>query len=271
MDAARIDCLRDLLAGLGSVAIGYSGGVDSTFLLAVATRVPGVRAVGFIGCSPAFPVREKEEAIRIAAQIGATVRLIETRELDDPDFTANSPTRCFRCKTSLFSTIAEAAAAEGLAHVLEGANADDRNDFRPGMEATRALGVRSPLLELGFTKDEIRQLSQQMNLPTWDKPSFACLASRIPWGSVITAEKLARIEQAEDALRDMGFVQCRVRDYDTQCRIEVLPGELGRLLDDSLREALVARMKAAGYVHVALDLEGYRTGAMNEVLVKVMP
>jgi pyridinium-3,5-biscarboxylic acid mononucleotide sulfurtransferase len=262
----KYDDLVTSITGLKKVAVAYSGGVDSTFLLAVATRALGDNAVGIIGRSPTYPQREQEDAIRIAREMGARIHFIDTDEINDDAFRTNPPTRCFACKNTLFKGVWAAAEELGCEYVLEGSNADDLGDFRPGMDAARKLKVKAPLVDLKFTKEEIRALSKEMGLPTWNKPAFACLSSRVPYGQPITIKKLGRIEKAEYALRDMGFVGIRVRDYDDLCRIEVPPADIDRFVEPSLRTAVVTQLKDAGYKFVCLDLEGYRTGSMNETL-----
>lgn len=258
--------LLDWLKETDGVAIAFSGGVDSTFLLAAAYQALGDRALAVIGRSPTYPEREYKDALRLAAQIGAPCEEVTTDELNKPEFNSNPPSRCFVCKNTLMSAVRKVAQKHGINCIIEGSNLDDVGDFRPGMDATKKLGVRSPLQELGFRKTEIRELSKKMNLPTWEKPSFACLSSRIPYGQSITLEKLARIEKAEDALRDLGLTQYRVRDHYPIARIEILPSSIPDIIQKNLRSQIVEKLKKAGYPYVCLDLEGYRTGSMNEVL-----
>ena len=259
--------LHALLRGHGRVALGFSGGVDSTLLLRVALDVLGTANVlAVIADTPSLPRKEFAEALRLAEGMGAACAVIDPDELSDPRYTANPADRCYFCKKHLFEHIAREAAARGFGTVLDGNNADDAGDYRPGRRAAQELGVRSPLLEAGLTKAEIRALSARAGLPTADKPAMACLASRIPYGTPVTAEVLAQVERAETALRDAGFVQCRVRHHGEVARIEVAVAELTRLLDTALRETVVRRVKEAGYRFVTLDLQGYRTGSLNEGL-----
>ncbi|MBN2525028.1 MAG: ATP-dependent sacrificial sulfur transferase LarE [Deltaproteobacteria bacterium] len=262
----KYDALKEYIADLESAVVAYSGGVDSTFLLAVATDVLGEKAVGVIGRSPSYSKREQEDAIRLAKQMGARIHFIDTNEMANEAYNTNPPTRCFACKSILFRGVWKAADELGCKYVIEGSNADDLGDFRPGMDAAKKLRVKAPLVDLAFTKDEIRALSKEMGLPTWNKPAFACLSSRVPYGQPITLQKLGRIEKAEYALGDLGFSGLRVRDYDELCRIEVPSGEIARLIEDTTRAKVVRQLKEAGYKYVCLDLEGYRTGSMNETL-----
>jgi uncharacterized protein len=250
-----------------SVAIGYSGGVDSTLLLKVAVDVLGENAVAMIGRSETYPTREFEEAVKIAESIGARYVVVNTEETDIIKFKENPVNRCYFCKTELFGKLEEIARREGLKWIADGTITDDVGDFRPGMKAKAENNVRSPLLEAGFSKAEVRELSQHLGLPTWDKPAFACLSSRFPYGMSITKENLTKIDNAETFLRDEGFRFFRVRFHDERtARIEVGKEELHRLLDDDLRERLVAHLKHLGFTYITLDLQGYRTGSMNEVV-----
>lgn len=263
---AKYKSLLRYLKNLHSVAVAYSGGVDSSFLLAASVEALGDKVVGVIGRSPTYPKREMDDAVMLAQKIGARIEFIDTDELSKPTFNTNPPTRCFECKSTLFSGVWHVAKGRGIAHVLEGSNADDVGDFRPGMDASKQLNVKSPLVDLDFTKKEIRQLLKQMDLPTWNKPSFACLSSRIPYGQTITVEKLTRIEKAEYALRDLGFNQLRVRDYSDLCRIEIPAEHIEEISQSVVRTKVVGALKEAGYNFICLDLEGYRSGSMNETL-----
>jgi len=259
--------LHALLRGYGRVAIGFSGGVDSTLLLRVAVDVLGpANVLAVIADTPSLPRREFAEALHLAEGMGATCIVVDPDELSDPNYAANPADRCYFCKKHLFERIAEVAADKGFVCTLDGNNADDVGDYRPGRRAAQELGVKSPLMEAGLTKAEIRALSARAGLPTADKPAMACLASRIPYGTPVTSEALAQVERAEEALREAGFVQCRVRHHGEVARIEVAVSAMPRLLEDALREGVVRSVKRAGYRYVTLDLQGYRTGSLNEGL-----
>jgi pyridinium-3,5-biscarboxylic acid mononucleotide sulfurtransferase len=266
---AKKQKLLDILREMGGCVIGFSGGVDSTFLFAVAAGVLGERALAVTATSETYPERELREANDLAAKIGGRHRVIVSEELDIPGFAENPADRCYHCKSELFTKLRKLAADEGLPHVADGSNVDDRGDYRPGRRALRELGVRSPMEEAGLSKADIRELSKAMDLPTWDKPSFACLSSRFPYGVTITREKLTVVGRAEEALRDLGLRTLRVRHHGDVARLELGAEEFGRVTN-GLRDEVVRRVKAAGYTYVALDLQGYRTGAMNEAL-RVIP
>jgi uncharacterized protein len=261
--------LQQLLRAFPRVIVAYSGGVDSVFLLRVAVDTLGpAQVLAIIGDSPSYPSRECAEAIRLAEEMGVAYRVIATEEIEDQRYAANPSNRCYYCKHDLFSRILRIADAEGYAAVVDGNNADDTGDWRPGQQAARELGVRSPMIDAGLTKAEIRAFSQQLGLPTWNKPASACLASRIPYGTPITRASLSAIEQAEYCLRDLGFRQVRVRHHDVLARIEVAPEEMPRFADPSLRETITQQFRALGYQYVTLDLQGYRMGSMNELLAQ---
>ena len=268
MISNKLDRLRDLLRSYGSCLVAYSGGVDSVFLARVAFEVLGGKSLAVIADSPSLPRRELDEALAIAAQFHIPVQVIRTREFDNPDYLANPGNRCYFCKHELFTELEPLARAGGFAVIAYGENASDAGDHRPGATAAAEFHVRAPLKDAGLTKAEIRELSAQFGLPTADKPQMACLSSRIPYGEAVTPEKLRMIEQAEYLLRDLGFYDVRVRHHELKqgplARIEVGPDELKKFLADDTASRVAAALKQAGYVHVSLDLQGYRRGSTNE-------
>jgi len=258
--------LTDILSSLGSVAIAYSGGVDSTFLLRVARSVLGGKAIGVLAFSESLDRNEFEDAKETAASMGVPVTVLETHEYDNPEYRRNDGSRCYHCKSELFGAVKKYALSAGIPYVLDGSNADDVSDYRPGLRARDERNVRSPLLEAGLDKAEIRRFSQALGLSTWDKPAAPCLSSRIPYGSRITEEKLRQVEAAERGLRDLGFRICRLRHHDQVARIEVPAEDLPRLLDPQTRSRVLEVVKGAGFLFVALDLEGFRSGSLNAAL-----
>jgi uncharacterized protein len=263
---AKRDRLRDILTGMDSILVAYSGGVDSAFLACAATEARPEHVLCVTADSPSYPRRHRDLAVRVATEFHLRHEFIQTAEMDNPAYRANEANRCYHCKHELYTHLSAVARERGFAVVADGSNADDRGDYRPGRQAAREFGVRSPLDEADLTKDEIRALSREMGLSTADEPASACLSSRIPYASEVTAEKLRMIEQAEDVLRRLGFRICRVRHHDTLARLEIDRSEMGRALDPEVNATLVRELKAIGYKYVSLDLQGYRLGSLNEVL-----
>jgi uncharacterized protein len=262
--ASRERRLYDALSSFDSVIVAFSGGVDSAYLAWVATEVLGPAALCVTADSPSYPDHHRQLALRIAREFSLHHEFVTTSETEQPEYRANPVNRCYYCKSELYDVLSRLAAARGIAVIVDGSNADDRSDYRPGRQAAREYGVRSPLDEADLTKADIRELSRRAGLPTWDEPASACLSSRIPYNSEVTTEKLQMIERAEAALRDLGFRVCRVRHHDTLARIELGTNELHRALDPDVRERIVRELRAIGYQHVTIDLQGYRMGSLNE-------
>lgn len=260
------DLLRSLLGEMRHVVLAYSGGVDSSVLLRAAAESLGPNLIAVTAVSETYPSSELDHAKAYAATLGVRHRILHTSELEREEFVRNSPERCYHCKRELFAALRKIADAEGITAIVDGTNVDDRKDYRPGKKAAGEFAVRSPLAEAGFSKQDVRDLARRLDMPVWDKPSLACLSSRIPYGTRITHELLQSVQYAEEAVRSLGVRQVRVRHHGDTARIEVDGEDMGRLLAGDARQRLVEALKGLGFTYVSLDLEGYRTGSMNEQL-----
>ena len=259
----KLEELHRWFDGAGGVVVAYSGGTDSTLVAAIAGRVLGDRALAVTAASPSLPPGELGEARRVAAALGIRHRTVRTRETDKPEYLANGTDRCYHCKAELYDVLARIAAEERLPVVVSGANLDDLGDFRPGLRAAAELGVRHPLVEVGFAKSDVREAARELGIPTWDKPASACLSSRIAFGVMITVDELSKVGRAERLMKDLGFRQCRVRVHGDLARVEVELSDLPRLAERGVRDRVVEGLRSLGYRYVTLDLEGFRSGSMN--------
>lgn len=260
----QLDALRAVFASMPSVLVCFSGGVDSAFVLKVAHEVLGPRALGMTAISPSLPAVEREDSVKLAREIGAAHVVVESQEINDPNYAANPTNRCYFCKSELYRIARDEAARRGIAYVVNGTNRDDLGDYRPGLQAASEAEVRAPLVEAGFTKEDVRRCAKLVGLRVWDKPAAACLSSRIPYGTAVTPGRLRQIDSAESAVRALGLRQVRVRYHGELARVEVAQDEIERAF--SLRREIAAACRAAGFAFATLDLEGYRVGSHNEVV-----
>jgi len=258
--------LREIFRGLGSVIVAYSGGVDSSYVAYVANAELGPRAICITGQSASLPSYQQGEIERVVNEFGFHHETIQTEELENPSYRANNSNRCYFCKDELYGKLESLAASRGIDYIVDGSTTDDLGDFRPGRQAAKEHAVRSPLIEVEMSKAEVRELSRRAGLPTWDKPASPCLSSRIAYGTTVTIERLNRVDRGEEILREFGFREFRVRHHDTLVRLEIAPAELDRVLRKDVIEKLAARFRELGFKYVTLDLQGFRSGSMNEVL-----
>ena len=263
---SKYEKLKNLIGEMGKVLVAFSGGVDSSFLLKVAVDVLGEDVLAVIASSETYPEKERDEAVKLAKRLNVRYEVIQTKELENPDFAHNPPERCYFCKMELFSKLKDIAESEGIPYVLDGSNFEDTSDFRPGAKAAEELGVRSPLKETGLVKEEIRQLSKYVDLPTWNKPSLACLSSRFPYFTEIEPESLKQVAQAEEFLKGLGFNQVRVRHHGQIARVEIEPQEFSKIVEKATKEKIINAFKKFGFIYITLDLAGFRSGSMNEPL-----
>jgi len=263
---AKEERLREIFRELDSVIVAYSGGVDSSYVAYVANEELGPRAVCITGQSASLPEYQRAEIDRVVQKFGFQHEVIQTEELENPGYRANNPDRCFFCKDELYTKLESVARTRGIKSIVDGSTVDDLGDYRPGRRAASQHAVRSPLIEAGLTKSEVRELSRRVTLPTWDKPASPCLSSRIAYGTTVTIERLSKVDRGEEILREFGFRECRVRHHDQLVRIEIAPAEMDRVLRKDLIDELAKRFRELGFKYVTLDLEGFRSGSMNEVL-----
>jgi uncharacterized protein len=263
---AKEERLREIFRGLESVIVAYSGGVDSSYVAYVANAELGPRAVCITGQSASLPAFQRAEIDRVVEKFGFQHEVIQTDELDNPSYSANNPDRCFFCKDELYTRLGSVARGRGIETIVDGSTIDDLGDYRPGRRAASQHAVRSPLIEVGLSKSEVRELSRRATLPTWDKPASPCLSSRIAYGTTVTIERLSKVDRGEEILREFGFREFRVRHHDQLVRLEISPSEMDRVLRKEIFQQLAARFRELGFKYVTLDLEGFRSGSMNEVL-----
>lgn len=271
MSSPKLDSLRAHVRNLPDAVVCFSGGIDSTLVLAVAHEQLGPRALGITAISPSVATSERQDAQRIAALIGAAHEFVDTHEMSSPEYVKNSTDRCYHCKTELYTVVRHLAASRGFTTILNGTNRDDLGDFRPGLQAASRAGVLSPLVELEFTKNDVREVALELGLDTWDKPAQACLASRLPYGTSVTPQRLSQVADLEAFLRSAGFRHVRVRYHDTLARIEVPLGSLPGLIDEAFAPRLLEAGRAAGFTYVTVDLAGYRQGSHNEAIPRHLP